>query len=240
MKPLGSFGVQFQQRSPRFILSIFVAGSALFDHRNANARGQFAHGRWKIDMLIFHHEAKKASAHATAETVESLPLWADVKGRRLFLKKRTKRLEIRARAFQWKIGTDHLNDVVRRGDLLDVLCWNLAQLIFRSFGFRSDVKLTRRRGAFQRNEKWIDSSSPVDLPPWRPVHPSHASPGGSIVDPGYDLLSRANRDCAGARSGPQRGRRSGPAARRNFPFAPDVFAPRGESRRKQWRERDYF
>jgi hypothetical protein len=35
-------------------------------------------------------------------------------------------------------------------------------LIFRSFGFRSDVKLTRRRGAFQRNEKWIDSSSPAD------------------------------------------------------------------------------
>ena len=104
-------------------------------------------------MLILHHEAKNAAADAAPEAVESLPLRTNVKRGRLFLVKGAKRLEIRTRAFQWKIGADHLDDVVRRGDLLDVLCWNLAQLIFRSFGFRSDVKLTRRRGAFQRNEK---------------------------------------------------------------------------------------
>ena len=101
-------------------------------------------------MFILHHETKNAATDAAPETVESLPLWTDMKGRRLFVVKRTKRLEIRARAFQWKIGADHLDDVVRRGDLLDVLCWNSSQLIFRSFGFRSDVKLTRRCGAFQR------------------------------------------------------------------------------------------
>ncbi len=72
-------------------------------------------------MLILHHKAKNAAAGAAPEAVESLPLWTDVKRRRLFLVKRTKRLEIRARAFQWKIGADHLDDVVRRCDLLDVL-----------------------------------------------------------------------------------------------------------------------
>src|SRR5438477_9476014 len=177
-------------------------------------------------MLILHHEAKNTAADSTPEAVESLPLRTNMKRRRLFLVKGAKRVEIRARAFQWKIGADHLDDVGRRGDLLDVLCWNLAQLIFRSFGFRSDVKLTRRCGAFQRNEKWIDSSSPADSA-WRPVRLSRSPPSGSIVGPGYDLLSRASRDCPGARGGPQGGRGRGPAARRNFPFAPDVFAPSG-------------
>ena len=44
MKPLRCLGVQFQQRSPRFMLSIFIAASALFDDGNAHPRGKLAHG----------------------------------------------------------------------------------------------------------------------------------------------------------------------------------------------------
>src|ERR1043166_1425805 len=48
---------------------------------------------------------------------------------------------------------------------------------------------------------------------------------------GGDIPSFAD-DCPGARGRPQRGRRGGSVARRNLAFAPDVFAPRGKSRRE--------
>ena len=38
--------------------------------------------------------------------------------------KRAKRLEIRARPFERKVGTDHLDDVVRRRDLFDGFSWD--------------------------------------------------------------------------------------------------------------------
>ena len=99
MKPLRRLGVQFQKRSPRFMLSIFVARSALFDHGKANARSQFAHGRRKIDVLILHHEPKNASADAAPETVKRLPLRTDMEGWGFFLMKRTERFEICAGPF---------------------------------------------------------------------------------------------------------------------------------------------
>src|SRR6266852_5777951 len=101
------------------MLSIFVGRSALFDYGNANPRGQLSHGGGKIDMLIFHDEAKNASAHPASETMKRLPLRADMKRRRFFLMKWAKRPKVRTGAFERKIRADHLDDVIRRGDLFD-------------------------------------------------------------------------------------------------------------------------
>lgn len=106
------------------MLTIFVGRSAFFDNRNPNARGKFAHGCRKIDMLVFHHEAKDAAANAAAKTVKRLPLRADMKRRGLFLMKRTERFEIRACPLEWKIGADDFDHIICGGDLLDGLGWD--------------------------------------------------------------------------------------------------------------------
>jgi hypothetical protein len=57
-----------------------------------------------------------------------------------------KRLEIRSRPFQREIRTDYFDDVVCCGDLLDCLRRDRSHarlIIFASFGFGSDVKLTQ-------------------------------------------------------------------------------------------------
>ncbi len=65
--------MQAKQSPPRFMLSVFVrARATFFDNRNINARGQFAHGRRKIDVLVFHDKAENAPAHAAAETMKRL------------------------------------------------------------------------------------------------------------------------------------------------------------------------
>ena len=111
--------MKFQQRSPSFVLSIFLTPAAFLDNWNSDPRGQFPDRRRKVDVLVFHYEPENASAHPTAETVKRLPLRVDVKRRRLFLMKRAERLEIRAGSFHWKIRTDYLDDVVRRCDLFN-------------------------------------------------------------------------------------------------------------------------
>src|ERR1700731_2518228 len=61
LKPFRRFRMQAKQSPPRFMLSIFVsAGAALLDNGNINARRQFAHGRRKIDVLVFHTKRKNA------------------------------------------------------------------------------------------------------------------------------------------------------------------------------------
>jgi len=100
------------------MLSIFVRGRALLDNRNPDACRQFSRGRWKIDVLVFHHEPKNASAHAAAETMKRLTLRADMERRRFFLMKGTERFEICAGPFKRKIRSDHLDDIVRRRNLL--------------------------------------------------------------------------------------------------------------------------
>src|SRR5262245_56885797 len=97
-------------------------------------------------MLIIHHESEDAPTHATTETMKCLPAWAYHERRRSLLMKRTQRLEIRSRAFQREIRADHFDDVVRGGDLLD--CFRRSRsharlIIFASFDFRSDAKLTQ-------------------------------------------------------------------------------------------------
>ena len=75
LKPFRRFRMQAKQSAPRFMLSIFVSAPAAFFHdRNADTRRQFAHGRRKIDVLVFHDEAENASAHAAAETMKRLAL----------------------------------------------------------------------------------------------------------------------------------------------------------------------
>ena len=72
-------------------------------------------------MLVFHDEAEDAAAHTAAETMKRLPLRRDRKRWRFLLMKWTKRLEGRSRPLQWKIGADHLHDVIRARDLFDCL-----------------------------------------------------------------------------------------------------------------------
>ena len=88
---------------------------------NPDALRQLPHRRRKIDVLVIHDESKNAPAHAAAEAVKRLPLRLDRERWRLFLMKRTERLEIRAGALQRKIRSDHFHDVIRARDLLDCL-----------------------------------------------------------------------------------------------------------------------
>jgi len=56
------------------------------------------------------------------------------------------RLEICSGAFEWKIRADYFDDVVRGGDLLDCFrrdCSHARLVIFASFAFGSDAKLTQ-------------------------------------------------------------------------------------------------
>lgn len=99
----------------------FSAGAALFDHWNSGTSREFFHSRWEIDMLVIHDKTEDAPARATTKTVKGLPARTYREGWRFLLMKRTKRLEIRSRAFQRKVRTNHLHDVVGGGDLLDVL-----------------------------------------------------------------------------------------------------------------------
>ncbi len=122
--------MEFEQSPARFMLSIFVRGGAFLDDRNADPRRQFSHRRWKIEVLVFHHEPENAPADAAAEAMKCLALRIDVKRRRFFLMERTERLEIRAGPFQWKIRADHLDDVVTGGDLLYGFRWNHSSLFF--------------------------------------------------------------------------------------------------------------
>ena len=100
------------------MLSIFVRGRAFFDNWNTDARGEFSHGRWKIEVLVFHHEPENAAPDAAAKAMKCLTLRIDVKRRRFLLMKGTKRLKICAGPFQRKIRADHLDDVVGGRDLL--------------------------------------------------------------------------------------------------------------------------
>src|SRR5207237_8640318 len=78
--------------------------------------------------------------------MKRLPGRAHHERRRFLLMKGAEGLKIRSRAFQWKIRTDHFDDIVRGGDLLDCFRRNRSHArlnIFASFGFGSDVKLTQ-------------------------------------------------------------------------------------------------
>jgi len=77
------------------------------------------HGRWKICVLVIHHEKENAPARATPEAMKRLPARTHRERRRFLLMKGAERLEIRPRAFQWKVRTDYFDDIVRGGDLLD-------------------------------------------------------------------------------------------------------------------------
>ena len=101
------------------MLPSFVRAPFLFDNRDTRAGPELADGRWKIGMLVLHHEPENAAAHATTKTMKRLPLRIYMERRGLLLVKRAKRLEICARALQREIRTNHLNDVVGCGNLLD-------------------------------------------------------------------------------------------------------------------------
>ena len=72
-------------------------------------------------MLIIHKEAKNSSSCTAAKAVECLALRTNDKRRSPFLMKRAKRFEARSGTFEWEVRSDHLDDVIRRRDLFEVL-----------------------------------------------------------------------------------------------------------------------
>jgi hypothetical protein len=103
------------------MFSILVRIRALFDNWNADTGRQFSDRRWKIEMLVVHHKTENTSPDPAAEAVKRLPLRADREGGRLFPMKGAERFEVRSGAFEWKIRSDHFDDVIRRRDLFDIL-----------------------------------------------------------------------------------------------------------------------
>ena len=102
-------------------------------------------------MFVIHHEPENAPAHAAAETMKRLPLRTDVERGRFLLVKRAERFEVRARAFEREIRPDHVDDIVRGGDLLDGLRWNChgpnGKLNRRSASWKyEDVIVNLKRG----------------------------------------------------------------------------------------------
>src|SRR6266705_2698232 len=71
--------------------------------------------------------------------------------------KRAKRLEIRARSFKRKIGTDHLDDVVRRRDLFDGFSWDCSHetLDFSLVCFEKRCQTYAVRGRFPNITKRV-------------------------------------------------------------------------------------
>ena len=128
------------------MLPIFIRSTTFLDHRDTSARGELAHRRRKIDVLIIHHESEDAAARATTETMKCLPARAHYERRRFLLMKRAERLKIRSCTFEREIRADYFNDIVRACDLLDCFQRNRSHarlIIFTSFDFGSDAKLTR-------------------------------------------------------------------------------------------------
>ena len=77
-------------------------------------------------MLVIHHKPENAAAGTAAKTMKRLPARADRERRRLLLMKWAECLEVRSSSFQREIRTDHFDDIVRGGDLLDCFRRNRA------------------------------------------------------------------------------------------------------------------
>ena len=70
-------------------------------------------------MLIFLNKLKHIAARVTAEAVINLPLRIDVEAGALLFVKRAERHVIAARAFEWEIAADDLNDVAGSAHLFE-------------------------------------------------------------------------------------------------------------------------
>ena len=101
------------------MLSIFVYRATFLDYGDPGARGEFAHGCWKINMFVIHHESENAAANTAAKTMKCLPTRAHRERRCFLLMKRAESLEIRSRTLQREIRADDFDDIVPSGDLLD-------------------------------------------------------------------------------------------------------------------------
>jgi len=100
-------------------LSIFICRTTFFDDGDSGPRCELVHGCWKIEVFVFHDESENAAASSAAKTMKCLPAGAHHERCCFLLMKWAERLEIRSRAFQREIRTDHFDDVVCRRDLLD-------------------------------------------------------------------------------------------------------------------------
>ena len=90
-----------------------------FDYGDPCSRRELLHGCWKIDVLVFHHEAENTAARAAAKTMKCLPGRAYDERRCFLLMERAKSLEISSPALEREIRADHFDDVVCRRDLLN-------------------------------------------------------------------------------------------------------------------------
>jgi membrane-bound serine protease (ClpP class) len=104
-------------------------------------------------MLVVHNEPKNAPTRAAAKAMKGLPARADHERWRFLLVEWAERLEICSGAFERKIGTDYFDDIIRSSNLLDRFRRDRSHarlIIFASFDFRSDAKLTQQSGVSQK------------------------------------------------------------------------------------------
>ena len=119
MKPGRGLGMQREQPFTQRVTAILLGASRLFDYWDSGALSEAMNGRGKIEVLVFHHEAKNRPPGTAAETVISLALRIDVKRRRLLAMERTQCPPARTRALERKIGADDLDNIAGFGDSLD-------------------------------------------------------------------------------------------------------------------------
>src|SRR5215203_104436 len=201
------------------MLAIFgLSGAPIFHHRDSGAHRELLNHRDEIEVLVIHHKTEDAPSRTTAETVEGLALLTDVKRRRLFLVKWTKRLVARARPLEREIRADDLDDVVGRGDLLDSVCGDGAHgaATFRSFHFAAGGKLMQRGPPSIATVQTLVKTFPVlllaatfALVPTSARSASVLGPGdvvvvplrGEVAPPMFLFLRRVQKAAESARAG---------------------------------------
>ena len=99
--------------------AVVVRAARFLNDGNARPLGQTPHRADKIEMLVFHDEAKNRAPRAAAKTMIRLPLRVNMERGALLAVERTQRDPACARALERKVRADHLDDVVGFGDALD-------------------------------------------------------------------------------------------------------------------------
>jgi hypothetical protein len=121
MKEFRCLLVQGKQPLPEPRTRVVLGGHLRFGNLDIRALSEFAHRTQEIRVLEFHHETEDRAACAAAKAFVHLPLRADGERRRALVVKRAQSLERRSRPLQAHVRANHLDDIIRRGDLLDDL-----------------------------------------------------------------------------------------------------------------------
>ena len=116
---LGDLFVDLQQPILE-VPSLLLRGILVVLQRNVRPLGQAADGLWEIQVLEVLDKPEHIATLMTAETMEDLAVWINVKAWALLPVEGAKRHEIGARSLERQVGADHIHDVTRGADLLEV------------------------------------------------------------------------------------------------------------------------